>query len=142
MTEESAMFSVSRDLTVTAPKSPRYFVVDPEDWKFLKTKVSRLKEIFQLYETVGGAFLGCALSCFYEFSKNTGQHTPLQWGICLLIFAGTILWMAKQEKAHRAEFVSDILEYAKTIETKAQAQLEDTQAVEPKLQIQNQNTTP
>lgn len=126
MENNNSSFNISQDYEILPPKKDKAYPIPKIEWEYLKERIRKIGNIFNIYHTSGAILLGFSGSAFInlftnDFSNENNEMSP-KFIICLaiailtLIIGGMSFYFGKQQKKVQSVASDDIITQMEIIE--------------------------
>jgi len=121
---EQGKFQVSQGFEVLNPRSGNAYPIPCEEWKALKSKISKLTSEPWFFHTVGSLLLGVALSSLVTILIGTFSSPEqlralyVSWGVVATTAISGLLciYFAQKQRAAQRERATDVVAQMELIE--------------------------
>ena len=139
MENNNSSFNISQDYEILPPKKDKAYPIPKIEWEYLKERIRKIGNVFNIYHTSGAILLGFSGSAFINLFTNDfsseNNAVPVKFIICLaiailtLIIGGMSFFFGKQQKKVQSVVSDDIIKQMEIIEKRYEDSNSDKEAV-------------
>lgn len=137
--DNNSSFRISQDYEILLPKKDKAYPIPKIEWEYLKVRIRKTGEIFNVYYTSGALLLGYSGSAFInlftnEFPSSNTSMSPkfiicLSIAILTLIIGGMSFFFGKQQKKVQSIASDDIIKQMEIIEERYENSASDKEQI-------------
>ncbi len=126
MEKNNSSFNISQDYEILPPKKDKAYPIPKVEWEYLKERINKIGDNFNIYHTAGAILLGFSGSAFInlftnDFHSREGEMSSkviicLSIAILTLIIGGMSFFFGRQQKKAQSVSSGDIIKQMDVIE--------------------------